>query len=1002
MPEKLPRLLYPAAFEALNYSQVYGPPVQRIEGGKGADAVIERLEDIASDDYRSLITGARNLRNYPYKFADLQRVIFTADYDVRLQPNGYPEALRYLGVDLFKELSKGDNLKTKKTSDGLIVLPPINPDTNDISFSAESEPVIYIASPYSIARAMSNIANRADRRDRFTGQDNPYGGYMIAYNPSFSKKTDLRSVISGGIVGRDNKITTEVFYPGPSTGTTRLRTSKSDDIVLFDNEREIELLDGNDIAIPSIAAFRPSIRFGVNIESTMKSRIVYPRPYSDYQKAIPGYKDTQLPLRNGDLDYSRNTISPSDKIEPLLNPYINKYGKSSTQDKDAYALRTDIVEAEQKQSAITIGGHRIYGGKGDDILYGFDPLLYAEMTADEISSSVRDAGRGLLIDLNLPLDRVDPLQLKFLDNKNTNINWNPILLSGGEGMDIFRLGDISRINLRNGRVNVTHPNGNTIYTILGDKDSLSEVDVNPRIEERWGDTMGADTFELTASYGYKEEVVKKGINIDYSTEGGGGNDWSEIAANTNNAARTIISTVPKLARVFPALDTALTFAELTVGLVKSFQNNRPAVANKFYREELKQKVIPPGDWTKAINIADWDPLDRFKIQVIPVEDPENEIIGNLEPWRNINFNIESKGNQSMYPIESGLKLSIQTAVDGTKTLANLTGLQAPDLAAQYGYKTYDFFTDREQIISPKQHITYFGVLANTEGAEDIKVAYNEGRYKLPVSTDSSVFLWNSRDLRDIQVGKDGVNKLDQYRSAASSIQIGVDTRQFGWYTDIKLDEDGKDIDLRKSTFNHWDRSQGKWVAVSLHKLANIDSNTLAAQNAAKARFSYWTVQDTYGNQLMNLAAADPDNVNDIDYYKSKDDGSVLDPLTGQWLLPADDGYEQAALSDENYAGAFALKTSEDGTISYVIEDGFKLSPFLKATLPNGETDYIFAYDEVNGRDPRHKRSSMVVFEDSGIIRFEDTIGGDYDYNDVIFDPSRDPQLAALIANRLVG
>ena len=151
---------------------------------------------------------------------------------------------------------------------------------------------------------------------------------------------------------------------------------------------------------------------------------------------------------------------------------------------------------------------------------------------------------------------------------------------------------------------------------------------------------------------------------------------------------------------------------------------------------------------------------------------------------------------------------------------------------------------------------------------------------------------------------------------------------------------------------------------------------------------------------MNLRASDAANHNDIDLYKCRDDGAVRDPVTGRFLKPSDDGYQQAALSEENYAGAFSIKHNSDGSINYIVEKGYKLSPFISTTFEDGTVDHIFAYDDVHEGEKGHTQDSMVRIDNSGVIRFEDVIGGDYDYNDAVLDPSLNPQLASHLASAL--
>jgi len=123
-------------------------------------------------------------------------------------------------------------------------------------------------------------------------------------------------------------------------------------------------------------------------------------------------------------------------------------------------------------------------------------------------------------------------------------------------------------------------------------------------------------------------------------------------------------------------------------------------------------------------------------------------------------------------------------------------------------------------------------------------------------------------------------------------------------------------------------------------------------------------------------------------------------VTGEWLAPSNAGYEQAALSEANYAGALSVQETEDGSTKLIVDEGYKLAPFIETTFADGRVDHIFAFDDVHANDPEHTKDSMVQIDSTGVIRFEDVIGGDYDYNDAVLDPTLYPELAALLASSL--
>jgi len=946
-----------------------------------ASAVVNSLDNIVYNEYKDLQAAVKSLHADPNKFTDFQKVIFNANYDVRLQPSGYPGFNRDAGVDLYNELSVQQSYDIATITDELnrpavhYVIQPLNIKESSIDLHRLDSPIIYISSPYSVAKAISNISNKGDR---FSFERDYSGGYMMSYWDD----AGYQSVISGQIPGRDGKLTTEVYYPLSSANESKsisINTGEKDDFVLFDNSHsQIKLNDGDDTVAPAAAAFLPSIQFGKNIIKSIGKDLarIKSGSESDTQSSRYKYSLAGNPIERGNNDYANNTATPQKNLSRLLNGYVNQgtgktyqFGYAST---NWYATKTDITDAEQEQNAINIGGQRIYGGPGNDVLYGFDPLLYAKMSALETASSNNANG---------------PLSLKFLNNEKTDINWTPILLSGGEGLDNFFIGDLGKINLRGGKVNSSHPNGSTLYTLLGDKNSLDDVIYPARIQQSWGDGLSADSYNLIASYNYTTEVIQKGISLDYSTNGE--IDPFKAAQVGRKSAKAIIDVAKVFKKSFPAIEAAVSVMNLGIQIASTFPKPTSATTNKFYREELTQSVVPPGSWNQVITIPDWDPLDRFTIQTIPIEDPN---IKEAKAWENVKFSIRWENNSSMTPQNYGYVLEMETAVGGKSPFAFLTGLQSPNNGAEYGYQTYNFFTGKQRKIDPITDITYFGVLANTDGAEKIRTSYVEDSYGgLRIDKDASLFLWDSPTLR-----REGL--LDQYRSAASNIQVGVDTRKFGWYTDLKYNS--SEIDLFKSTFNYWDRDSSRWVSISLREFTKANPKSKIGRLAEKAKFTYWTVQDTYANQLMNLSAATAVNTNDLEFYKSRDDGSVRDPLTGEWIQPGAEGYEKAALSDDNYAGAFSLRQANDGSIEYIIEDGYKLSPFIETTSIDGSKDYIFVYSAVHANDPEHTKDSMVRIDDTGVIFFEDMIGGDYNYNDVVFEPTRDPALAALIASAI--
>ena len=960
----------------VNYSNPRGLPhllyTEPFLDNRDAQTTFNRVnlsDDQVREEYNSLIQKANEPLNDSSKtvsaLIELQKFTFNANWESRLQPFGYYNVDQNLGLDLYKKLKtpQAYSIETvsTKSGEGNVVIQPLNPEDSSIDLSEITNgPLVYISSPYGIAKAESNIADL----DPF------WGGYMIAYWEGGANNP--RYVISGGQQDREGKISTEIFNPISFTNynTVDVKLGNSSDIILYDNSHQkIVLNDGNDTALAALMAYQPSLLFGQNIidaQAGNEKLIIYRTGELPYRGTAG--RPFAAGVEQGTINFQTNSSSPNEEVTTQL--FINRYSADfeSRPYPYNYADLITIADADKiKTHSIIVGGQTIQGNKGNDTLYGLDPSLYSEFQADELASSSNATGK---LDFNI-----------FNDPK-TDIDWKPITLSGGIDQDTFILGDLGRINPQKTQTPAAY------YTILGDKDDISETNANARSKKSWGDTMAADEVQLTAHYDFTEEVIQDAINIDLV-------DPTASASDIYQATTTVIGNFNAVAEAigaakflpFPAINGILGGIGLIGSITNATSKDRSS-RQELYREEIKQKVVPPGKWNQAIKFADWDPMDRITIQTMPIADPD---VKQANQWQNISFTIKEENNQAAGGY--GLTIQQQTSVGGTAPLAYLNGLK-PGNGSEYGFQTFNFFTGSNQIINPLQDMTFLGVLSDVTD-EDIKINYTETAYlnSIEISKDNPIFLWNSKDL--------SADKLNQYRSSASSIQIGIDSRKFGWYTEIKVKADNpSEPDLDNSTLNYWDKSSKSWASVSFQAFESMRKTDDLYKLAQKAKFEYWTAQDTHGDQLMNLAASDADNFNDIDFYKSRDDGSVKDPVTGRFLKPSDDGYQQAALSEENYAGAFSIKQSNENSIQYIIEDGYKLSPFISTTFEDGKVDHIFAYDEVHAGEAGHTRDSMVQIEDSGIIRFEDVIGGDYDYNDAVLDPSLNPQLASHLASAL--
>ncbi|MGK7953380.1 MAG: DUF4114 domain-containing protein [Xenococcaceae cyanobacterium] len=125
------------------------------------------------------------------------------------------------------------------------------------------------------------------------------------------------------------------------------------------------------------------------------------------------------------------------------------------------------------------------------------------------------------------------------------------------------------------------------------------------------------------------------------------------------------------------------------------------------------------------------------------------------------------------------------------------------------------------------------------------------------------------------------------------------------------------------------------------------------------------------------------------YQVENEQGTVRDPLSGEFLNPEDAGYTQAALRNSQESG-FSLEAREGNwQTTLTLNGGFLFAPFLIADGsielildddPDNDRPVYFSYMGANPDGVDHLR----LFGDN-TFGFEDLFGGgDLDYNDVVF------------------
>jgi hypothetical protein len=126
----------------------------------------------------------------------------------------------------------------------------------------------------------------------------------------------------------------------------------------------------------------------------------------------------------------------------------------------------------------------------------------------------------------------------------------------------------------------------------------------------------------------------------------------------NIAVNSSIKSLEILKKLSPALNTISAVIDLAVavkGIIPS------AKVDKFYQSKEIIKVVPPGEWKHAITVSDWDPYDRFSIDVIPLlaKDIKQSESIKLE---NVNFSIDRNNSKA----STGFQINMETAGGGNE------------------------------------------------------------------------------------------------------------------------------------------------------------------------------------------------------------------------------------------------------------------------------------------------------------------------------------------------
>jgi hypothetical protein len=638
-----------------------------------------------------------------------------------------------------------------------------------------------------------------------------------------------------------------IYYPIPYAlkGTdfnpkgNTYNAGDGDDLVYYDGGTGIAKGDeGNDIIAPSFGSFNwalDSLISGDIISGPGRSKDRDGK-YGFSRDNYELYSTIKSTFRNQDITYlGAATLVNGNKA--LLAPLtIFDKGKSTTPnfkfEPEGYGFYVDDPDARdtsprsmvispptnaglvrnsdgkvtvERTFVSKLGGQQLYGGAGNDIIYGLDPDFYKGFkTAGD--------GKGQRIAFNYGNGKPERQHAQV---------YRPVQMFGGTGTDQFSLG-----NPRNIDPESFEGGGDYLYRISGNSDRFARKD-----ETTFGTIAEPDVFELNLSY--------QGNNWSTSTVTVAGNDvakkpspsatdlasmgFQALGIATKALGMALGAPIP----IFGAFASLGSFAMKAVGRAMQ-PKPRETITEKniYYRD-------PIGDWRKKVNIQDFDPFDAITIKI----DPSNDQSDRNKRWENVVFSIApgvDTGNRQ------ALDLSYQLSSEADrKPLVRLEDWgDSSSSGAWYGY---DFDAGKLVPITQK-NLGFFGQVVPDS---DIKLPAYQDQYRFPVPDGTSVFRWT-----DTELDNDSA-RLNQLRSNSERIVLQLDTMTLGYYWDIRYsgqtNADGTidNLSVNKDTSKLWIRRNnpktGEFIAWDSYSLRQTETDKKAKDFASKAK-PVWLVK----------------------------------------------------------------------------------------------------------------------------------------------------------------
>ncbi len=461
----------------------------------------------------------------------------------------------------------------------------------------------------------------------------------------------------------------------------------------------------------------------------------------------------------------------------------------------------------------SIGGNKIFGGSGDDVLFGITEEPYSDFFEHQSALSLYSPTLG---DQDYGKRRIQFLQTDLL---------------GQEGSDTIIIGDPSSI--------LSEVIGSQFkYVLWGDQDP--DTIQQARRSQLYQELAQPDIFQFSASYNSRSVELVSAITTSYF-QGLSADQQrvslSELANDARIIGGALLSTaegisafrdarrmatrkkaleqiqrvekqesegtkVPpsaleNLRKVYDSTESLQKFlttagalggpkAKIATTIISAGLNIfntvrhfiRPETQAQIQsearaREAVNVNLLDPAPWDNTSRIVDFDPYDTIQFDF--VVDARAEA---ANTWSNIRFNSRTNNDN--------IELNYTTR-DDYQQFALLEDLNNPD---QRWY-TYAFNNDQYRFVNWETDPTLMGTISSFNqnfgnGVDNQplnRIDYEERRfYGYEVSKDDLRFVFDSRSLQDLNVINSPIrqNYLDAYQRASTSVTWGLDTRRFGF------------------------------------------------------------------------------------------------------------------------------------------------------------------------------------------------------------------------------